>query len=71
MSPIGRAFAYAAGCALAGFALVSHAAPQAPAVQGGPFSEINTGLRCHYRLKSDPTGVATRFVAADHILRGQ
>ncbi|PTR27337.1 thermolabile hemolysin [Luteibacter sp. OK325] len=71
MSPIGRAFAYAASCALAGFALVSHAAPSASAVQGGPFSEINTGVRCHYRLKSDPTGVATGFVAADHILRGQ
>jgi thermolabile hemolysin len=53
----------AIGFLLAAAFFPSHAA-------SGPFGEANAGVRCHYRLKSDPTGVATRFVKAEHILRG-
>ena len=38
--------------------------------QAAPFAEATTGLRCHYRLASDPLGTTTAFTQADVPLRG-
>lgn len=50
--------------------LAALAATLTLSAQAAPFGESTTGLRCHYRLASDPHGAATAFTRADVPLRG-
>ena len=68
MSKIGRRFVIPA---ILGTMAASASLAASAAASGYPaFSETQTGIRCHYTVKGDPTGATTAFVEADSKLRG-